>query len=96
MVCKPKDEDGLGIINLKTQNKAHLVQHLHKFFNKEDIPWVQLVLGKHYRNGMLPGNTQKKVPFVGEIFSGRWIHIKGFLQLTFRMVGFAIFGRIFG
>ena len=79
MVCKPKDEDRLGIINLKTQNKAHLVKHLHKFFNKEHIPWVK-----------------EKVPFGGKIFSGCWIHIKGLLQLTFRMVGFAIFGRIFG
>jgi hypothetical protein len=40
---KPKNKGGLGIINLKTQNKALLLKHLDKFYNKKDIPWVKLI-----------------------------------------------------
>ena len=55
----PKKEGGLGVLNLKTQNEALLLKHLHKFFNRLDIPWVQLVWEKHYRNGTLPGSRKK-------------------------------------
>jgi hypothetical protein len=53
MVCLPKEEGGLGVINLKTHNEALLLKNLHKFFNKSDIPWVHLIWEKHYRNGKL-------------------------------------------
>lgn len=43
MVCRAKDEGGLGVIDLKSQNGALLIKFLHKFFNKEDIPWVSLI-----------------------------------------------------
>ena len=43
MVCLPKEEGGLGVLNLKTQNEAMLLKNLHKFFNKVDTPWVQLI-----------------------------------------------------
>ena len=43
LVCRPKKYGGLGIINLELQNKALLLKHLHKFFNKENIPWVKLI-----------------------------------------------------
>ena len=43
MVCKPKEKGGLGIINLELQNNALLLKQLHKFFERKDIPWVQLV-----------------------------------------------------
>lgn len=39
MVTKAKDEGGLGVLDLKTQNEALLLKHLHKFFSKADIPW---------------------------------------------------------
>ena len=61
-VCLPKKEGGLGVLNLKTQNEALLLKHLHKFFNRLDIPWVQLVWEKHCSNGTLPG-TRKKGSF---------------------------------
>ena len=38
---KPKNKGGLRIINFRTQNKALLLKHLDKFYNKCDIPWVQ-------------------------------------------------------
>jgi len=43
MVCLPKEEGGLGVLNLKTQNEAMLLKNLHKFFNKVDTPWMQLI-----------------------------------------------------
>jgi hypothetical protein len=43
MVCLPKTEDGLGVIQLQAHNEALLLKYLHKFFNKADIPWVHLV-----------------------------------------------------
>lgn len=36
-----------------------LIKYLHKFFNKEDIPWVSLIWEKHYDNGKLPGEVKK-------------------------------------
>lgn len=68
LVCVPKDEGGLGIIDIEKQNKALLLKNLHKFFNKTDLPRVHLVPEKHYRNGKLPSHT-KKDPSGGAIFS---------------------------
>jgi hypothetical protein len=41
-VQKPKSQGGLGVINLAVQHKALLIKHLHNFFNRADIPWVDL------------------------------------------------------
>jgi hypothetical protein len=43
MVCRPTNKGGLGILNLKIQNKGLLLKYLHKFYNKTDTPWVQLL-----------------------------------------------------
>lgn len=55
----PKEEGGLGVINIEEQNKALLLKNLHKIFNKAQIPWVQIVWEKHYANGRLPNTTKK-------------------------------------
>lgn len=39
----------------ESQNNALLLKHLHKFFNREDIPWVKLIWATYYSNGRLPG-----------------------------------------
>ena len=62
LVCLPKKEGGLGVLNLRTQNEALLLKNLHKFFNRLDLPWVNLVWEKYYTNGSLP-STQKKGSF---------------------------------
>jgi hypothetical protein len=54
-VCKPKDQGGLGVLHLETQNNALLLKNLHKFYNKMDIPWVNLVWSSYYTQGHLPG-----------------------------------------
>jgi hypothetical protein len=33
----------LDLKNLRLLNEALLIKHLHKFYNKEDVAWVQLV-----------------------------------------------------
>jgi hypothetical protein len=43
MICKPKKRGGVGIMDFKKQNEAPLIKDLHKFDNKENIPWVNLV-----------------------------------------------------
>lgn len=34
VVCRPKNQGGLGIKNINIQNKALMMKNLHKFFNK--------------------------------------------------------------
>jgi hypothetical protein len=57
-VCQPKDKGGLGVVNLKVQNQALLLKFLDKFYNKRDLPWVQLVWSAHYETGV-PHATPK-------------------------------------
>ena len=47
-ICKPKKAGGLGVLNLRTQNTALLMKHLHKFMNRVHIPWVKLIWEAHY------------------------------------------------
>lgn len=63
MVCVSKGEGGLGVHNLQTQNEALLLKHLHKFFNRNDLPWVKLIWDKHYRNDKLPNPVVPKGSF---------------------------------
>lgn len=48
LVCHPKNKGGLGVINLKMQNQGLLLKQLQKFYNRVDIPWVQLIWNKYY------------------------------------------------
>ena len=54
LVCQPKKKGGLGVINLELQNIALLLKHLDKFYNKKDLPWVNLIWDKYYSNSVLP------------------------------------------
>ena len=53
MVCKPKVEGGLGVIDIEKQNKALLIKNFHKFYNRNDLPWVHLV----YVKGVKPSGS---------------------------------------
>lgn len=48
IVCRLKKKGGLGIINLQVQNTGLLPKHLHNFYNKKDVPWVNLVWATYY------------------------------------------------
>jgi hypothetical protein len=50
IVQQPKNKGGLGVINLRLQNDALLLKHLHRFYNKMEIPWIQLIWFKYYQN----------------------------------------------
>jgi hypothetical protein len=58
MVCTSKENGGLGVINLSSQNESLLLKHLHKFYNQMDIPWVHLIWGKYYSTGQLPSQAR--------------------------------------
>jgi hypothetical protein len=38
-VTTPKERGGLGLKNMTVMNDALLTKHLHKLYNKEDVPW---------------------------------------------------------
>lgn len=59
MVCLPKNQGGLEVINLTTHNDALLLNFMHKFFTKANIPWVRLVWDNYYPNGKLPVQQKK-------------------------------------
>lgn len=42
-VCRQKDKGGLGVINLRAHNSALIFKHVYKFFNRVDVPWVNLI-----------------------------------------------------
>jgi hypothetical protein len=52
--CLPKAQGGLRIINLRIQNTALLLKHLHKFYNHADLPWVKLTWDFVYSNHVAP------------------------------------------
>jgi hypothetical protein len=49
----------MGIISLATQNDALLLKNLHKFYNRMDLTWVQLIWDNYYRNGSFPDGRPK-------------------------------------
>lgn len=57
LVCRPKTRGGMGIINLKLQNQELLLKQLHKFYNNDDIPWVQLIWSAYYTD-KVPHSTE--------------------------------------
>ena len=59
----PKGNGGLGVIDLKVQNQALLMKFLHKFLNKEDIPWVLLIWHTYYSSGKIPYSMREKGSF---------------------------------
>ena len=62
-VTKPKNKGGLGVIDLRTQNEALLLKHLDKFYNKRDIPWVNMIWHSYYSHGQIPHATADKGSF---------------------------------
>ena len=62
-VTMPKEKGGLGLKNLQIMNEALLMKHLHKFYNKANVPWVQLIWNTHYANGQIPHATTDRGSF---------------------------------
>jgi hypothetical protein len=60
---RPKKKGGLGIINLRSQNIVLLLKFLDKFFNRHNIPWVNLIWNTYYSNGKLPQSKNERGSF---------------------------------
>jgi hypothetical protein len=58
MICKPNNKGGLGILDLKLQNRALLLKYLDKLYNNRDLPWVKLFWETHYTNSVPHGTNQ--------------------------------------
>lgn len=62
---KPEKKGGLGVINLYLQNDALFLKHLHKFYSKQDVPWVNLIWSTYYTDNVphfatsLPGSLPR-------------------------------------
>jgi hypothetical protein len=63
LVCKQKEQGGLGFVDLRTQNKTLLMNNLHKFYNHMNIPGVNLIWQAHYNSGQVPDPSANKGPF---------------------------------
>jgi hypothetical protein len=61
---KAKTKGCLGVINSRMQNEVLLLKNLHKFYNKEDLPWMNLIWTNYYRNGQIPSQVKKGVILV--------------------------------
>jgi hypothetical protein len=66
-VCLPKNAGGLGVLNLREQNKALMIKNLFKYYNKANIPWVDLIWQAYYQNGNFLIQIIAKDPSGGEI-----------------------------
>jgi hypothetical protein len=64
---KPKRKAGLGVIDLRAQNRALLIKHLDKFYNKADIPWVTLFGTSIILMGKSPMHQRIRGPSGGEM-----------------------------
>ena len=42
-------------MDIFTQNKALLIKNLHKFYNRHDTPWVNLIWETYYQDNKLLG-----------------------------------------
>ena len=61
--CRPKEEGGLGILNVRNQNTVLLMKFLDKFYNHADIPWVKLTWTKLYSNTNTPPHAKSPSGF---------------------------------
>jgi len=95
MVARPKLDGGLGVLDLQTHNEAQLSKNFNKFFNKANIPCVQLVWEKNYSNSRLPNYT-RQVSFGGGICSRFYTSSKVWLLSLLRMVPLVPFGKMAG
>jgi hypothetical protein len=59
----PKNAGGLGVLNLREQNKALMIKNLYKFYNSRDLPWVDLLWKAYYSNGNLPSSNNPRGSF---------------------------------
>jgi hypothetical protein len=50
MVCRPKDQGGLGIINTKIMNESLLVKWIWRIYQQPDELWYRILKAKYLGN----------------------------------------------
>jgi hypothetical protein len=58
VACKPRNQGGLGIIDIHSQNEALLMKFLDKFYNHADVPRVSLTWSNLYTNEQTPPQSR--------------------------------------
>jgi hypothetical protein len=76
-VQKPKSQGGLGVIDSTVQNRDLLFKHLHKFFNKHDIPWVDFTWKAYYTTSMAPQERNPRGSFWWRALCRLFDHFRG-------------------
>ena len=56
-------------MNLGVQNDALLINHLNKFFNKQDVPWVNLIWNTCYHDKVPQATAHNVVLSSGGMFA---------------------------
>jgi hypothetical protein len=58
LVCKPKKQGGLGVLNLAVQNDCLQMKQVHKFYNRTDLTWVNLAWELYYTTALPPARSR--------------------------------------
>ena len=66
-------------LTLRSRKMPSSQKNLHKFFNRADVPWVELILEKHYINEKLPNHIKRGLSS-GEITQCFFKPLKAFLS----------------
>jgi hypothetical protein len=82
VVCRPKRAGGLGVTNLEIHNKALLLKELHKFYDKDNIPWVSLIRSL-YGPGAPHAQSSRGSFWWEDIFS----LVNGYRSITHNKIG---------
>jgi hypothetical protein len=78
-VCCPRNRGGLGVLNVKIHNTTLLLKFIHKFYDREDIPWLNLIWATHYSGARSPMPILKQALSSGSMFSSWLIISEGML-----------------
>ena len=96
MVCRPKDQGGLGVINTKIMNESLLVKWIWKIHLEPDSLWFRILKAKYMRNGVFLGLKSKDLLNFGKGFIKSNISLNGELFLRLKIESSAGFGKIVG
>jgi hypothetical protein len=98
-VTCPKSKGVLGVLNLRIQNVALLMKFVHKFYNRLDIPWVNLVWDFGGPTMLRVGSLiapPRKVLSGGRMLSGYLLILEATLCLVWEMEALFFSGKMFG
>jgi hypothetical protein len=72
----------MGVICLATQNRALLLKHLHKFFNKAEVPWVDVTWKAYYSATLAPQARSPRGSFWWKALCRLFDQYRGMARVT--------------